>query len=100
MTDKRFVLLNMEDNIFVCCERVLAGVELLLEDKLVRVNTNIDIGHKIARKILSPGEKIIKYGAAIGSATDVIGVGEHVHMHNVKSDYIPSHTRQNKIEDK
>jgi len=31
---------------------------------------------------------------AIGSATRDIAVGEHVHLHNMKSDYLPTYTRE------
>ncbi len=96
MIDKRFVLLNSEDNVFVCCEKVTSDTEICLEGNLVSINVDINVGHKVARSSLSQGEKIIKYGAPIGSTTESIDFGEHVHMHNMKSDYIPSHTRQNK----
>ncbi len=41
---------------------------------------------------IAPGEKIIKYGVPIGSAVLRISVGEHVHTHNIKSDYLPTYT--------
>ena len=97
MIDKRFVLLSTKDNVFVCCEKVPAGAELCLEGNMVKVNVEINVGHKIARNNLSQGDKIIKYGAAIGSVTESVGLAEHVHMHNMKSDYIASHTRQRKV---
>jgi len=97
MIDKRFVLLNKEDNVFVCCEKVASGKEVCFEDNMVKVNVDINVGHKIARNNLSKGDKIIKYGAPIGSTTEFIKFGEHVHMHNMRSDYISSHTRQNKV---
>ena len=33
-------------------------------------------------------EKVLKYGLPIGSATRDIAAGEHVHVQNMKSDYI------------
>ena len=93
--DKRFVLLNAEDNIFVCIENVVADVSVHLEGKTVKVNVDIGIGHKIARKTILLDEKVIKYGVSIGSTTESIEIGEHVHLHNMKSDYIPTHSRQN-----
>ena len=54
----------------------------------------VDVGHKLARRAIAPGDKILKYGAPIGSATRAIMPGEWVHVHNMKSDYIPSHDRQ------
>ena len=34
--------------------------------------------------VAKEGEYVIKYGEVIGVATKNIGVGEHVHVHNVK----------------
>lgn len=41
-------------------------------------------GHKMAIKPIPAGSPIIKYGFAIGIATQDIAPGEHVHIHNVK----------------
>jgi len=98
MIDKRFVLLGDSDNVFVCCGRVSAGELVLLEGGFVTVQTDIDVGHKVARRDISKGTKVIKYNASIGSAIDDIAFGQHIHLHNMKSDYIPSHTRESKVE--
>jgi urease beta subunit len=34
---------------------------------------------------MKEGDKVIKYGAVIGQATRPIRVGDHVHVHNMKS---------------
>lgn len=52
----------------------------------------LGLGHKIASRDIAAGEKIVKYGAPIGSATTAIPAGEHVHLHNMKSDYLPTFT--------
>ncbi len=51
-------------------------------------NVELDIksGQKKALRDIKCGEKVIKYGEAIGHATSDIKEGEHVHMHNVASD--------------
>ena len=36
-------------------------------------------------KKISKGENLIKYGEAIGQATQDIEEGQHVHVHNVES---------------
>jgi len=97
MINRHFVLLNKTDNIFVCCKQLLAGESTNLEDVDVAMIVDITVGHKIARKAILKGEKIIKYGVSIGSAIKDIDFGEHVHMHNIKSDYIASHTRQSRV---
>ena len=37
---------------------------------------------------------VLKYGAVIGTATSDIGRGEHVHTHNLESDYLPTYTHE------
>ncbi len=38
--------------------------------------------------------KILKYGMPIGIATRNIAAGEHVHIHNIRSAYTPTHALQ------
>jgi (2R)-sulfolactate sulfo-lyase subunit alpha len=45
----------------------------------------VELGHKIALKDISKGERVIEYGEVIGEATKQIGQGQHVHVHNLKS---------------
>jgi hypothetical protein len=96
MINRHFVLLNNEDNVFVCCKQLLVGESTDIENTDVVMTADITVGHKIARKSILKGEKIIKYGVSIGSATKDVAFGEHIHMHNMQSDYIPSHTRQSR----
>ena len=61
---------------------------LLREDGFTSEVTAIEdipLGHKIATKRISRGEKVIKYGEVIGVATEDISLGSHVHVHNVNS---------------
>jgi len=53
---------------------------------------NVPVGFKVARQAIGAGEKIIKWGAPIGSATCDIAAGEVVHLDNMKSDYLPTYT--------
>ena len=49
---------------------------------------NVEIredGHKYARRDIAEGENVIKYGMPIGHATRAIAAGEHVHVHNLKT---------------
>jgi hypothetical protein len=87
------LLLHPEDNIFVARRSLQANESITVDDRLIKIATPISLGHKVARFTLAPGTRIVKYGAAIGSATQRIEVGDHVHLHNMKSDYLASHTR-------
>ena len=46
---------------------------------------DIPLGHKIALVDLPEKGKVMKYGVVIGSALAPIAVGEHVHVHNLRS---------------
>ncbi|MDE0312969.1 MAG: UxaA family hydrolase [Caldilineaceae bacterium] len=81
-----------QDNVYVLLSSVNAGTALQLGEKTVIVENALELGHKIAARNIAAGEKIVKYGAPIGSATRDIRAGEHVHLHNIKSNYIPTYT--------
>ena len=89
-----FLLLHPDDNVLVCREHAAAGREIDIDGVPVVLETEIEVGHKIARRDLVAGDKVLKYGAPIGSMTADTPRGAHVHMHNMRSDYISSHTRE------
>jgi (2R)-sulfolactate sulfo-lyase subunit alpha len=45
----------------------------------------IPLGHKLALEPIAAGQKVIKYNAPIGEATEEIDTGQHVHTQNLKS---------------
>jgi altronate dehydratase small subunit len=51
----------------------------------IRLVQGIIPGHKFAISRIKRDQHIIKFGEVIGAATTDIEVGEHVHIHNVKS---------------
>jgi (2R)-sulfolactate sulfo-lyase subunit alpha len=57
------------------------------QDKIVKFKAlnDIPIGHKLAIKPLANGATVIKYGVDIGRTIAPIQVGEHLHVHNVKT---------------
>ena len=57
------------------------------------LETAVGLGHKIAAQPIATGAKIIKCHVPIGSATQDIAQGEHIHLHNMKSDYLPTFIR-------
>jgi len=54
-------------------------------DRRDNVEVNLENGHKYAIAPIAEGEAVIKYGQVIGLAKCPIGVGEHVHSHNLRS---------------
>jgi (2R)-sulfolactate sulfo-lyase subunit alpha len=88
-----FLTHHEKDNVGVAVSDLKKGEEVggvCLEDnsslsKVEAVN-DVPLGHKIALADISKGDGVIKYGVRIGSATKAIKTGEHVHIHNLKSD--------------
>ena len=86
------LLLAPGDNIAVACAALPAGTEREIAGGRVVLQKDVNVGHKFAVRRIAKGERIVKYGAPIGSASRDIGPGEYVHTHNVASDYIPTYT--------
>ena len=91
-TDPRLMLLAPGDSVYVLRDQIAAGETILVQGREVAIPGALGLGHKIARAALAPGDKVLKYGAPIGSATRSITPGDHVHTHNLKSDYTATHT--------
>lgn len=91
--EQYFLRLSANDNVLVVVKAILVGQELEIEGVKVTASKTIPFGHKVAARALNVGEKIVKFGMPIGSTTTQIAPGEHVHTHNLQSDYIPSFGR-------
>ncbi|MFW2543937.1 UxaA family hydrolase [Primorskyibacter sp. 2E107] len=89
-----FLLLHPDDNVLVARQSAAEGLEVTLEGGAVKLSRLIPLAHKIARRGIAEGEKILKYGMPIGVALQPIAAGEHVHVHNIRSDYTPTHALQ------
>lgn len=86
------IQLSPSDNIVVLVRSVEPGVRICVAGRDCLMPDRLALGHKLACRDIVCGEKIIKYGVPIGSATRDIAAGEHVHLHNMKSDYLPTYT--------
>lgn len=75
----------------VVVEGLNAGTDMLAvvthdnSDFRITAKMDIPIGHKVALKEIKKGDTIWKYGQDIGKAIADISMGEHVHVHNVKT---------------
>jgi (2R)-sulfolactate sulfo-lyase subunit alpha len=87
----KFLVHEPGDMVGVAVEDIPAGVTAegrVMKDnssQWVQTRDNIPLGHKVALCDIVRGEKITKYGVAIGEATADIKAGEHVHVHNLRS---------------
>jgi hypothetical protein len=89
-----FILLHADDNVLLCRRSVRSGDVLVIDGREIVATETVDVGHKLARCDLQSGDTVRKYGAPIGAMTRAASIGAHVHLHNMKSNYIASHTRQ------
>lgn len=87
-----FVLHDPDDSVAVIVvEGIRAGTTLtgliLDEDRTLELECrqDIPIGHKVALKDMSVGDTVIKYGVDIGRVIAPIAVGEHAHVHNIRT---------------
>jgi altronate dehydratase small subunit len=90
--DPRLIALSSHDNVCVACTALVIGETLVVDGVPLVVDAGVALGHKIARRDIANGTAILKYGARIGIATEDIRRGQHVHVHNMKSNYLPTYT--------
>lgn len=93
-SDPRLVLLAPEDNCLVVAQTLRAGDRVTIDGASVTLKKDTGVGHKLARRAIARGEKVLKYGAIIGTAIAQIARGEHIHTHNLESDYLPTYTHE------
>lgn len=55
------------------------------KDIVVDARSDIPIGHKLAIRPLEKDSTVIKYGVDIGRVIAPIAVGEHAHVHNIRT---------------
>jgi (2R)-sulfolactate sulfo-lyase subunit alpha len=87
-----FVVHDEHDSVgVVVVEGVKSGQELtgwiMDQDKEIKVlaKNDIPIGHKLAVRALVANDTVIKYGVDIGRTVAPLKVGEHAHVHNIKT---------------
>ena len=88
----KLLLLCDTDNVLVALGPVAPGPQPVSDGGRIDVVEGVTLGQKIARRAITRGEKVMKYGVSIGSASTEIAAGEHVHVHNMQSDYTPTHS--------
>jgi (2R)-sulfolactate sulfo-lyase subunit alpha len=92
MSAPHFLVHSPKDNVgVVVVEGLTAGTAMLgviteTDDTLkLKAKDDVPIGHKVALKPLKKGDTVIKYGEDIGRMIADVGVGEHVHVQNLKT---------------
>jgi len=89
---RRLLRIHRDDNVLIVVAPIRLGDRDVIDGHEVVFTQNIAIGHKVAACDIKAGEKVHKCGVPIGSAKEMIPAGSHMHLHNLKSDYIATYT--------
>jgi altronate hydrolase len=81
--DLAAVQIDERDNVAIALRAIPAGEVVEVAGRRITVREPIEQGHKLALMPLAPGDQVLRYGWPIGSATQGIEPGAHVHSHNV-----------------
>lgn len=86
-----FLIHDSEDTVGVAVVDIAAGTECTgrnlanNEPLIAKAVESIPLGHKLSLRDFSPGDTVIKYGCEIGRVVQPIKIGQHVHVHNLKT---------------
>lgn len=82
------LIINKKDNVATALKQLGKAdrIHLTIEDRSLDVilSQAIPFGHKFALSNIDEGGAVIKYGEKIGTASEVINKGDHVHLHNLE----------------
>src|SRR3954471_9072262 len=83
------IRLSARDNVASVLRAVAAGERLSVrcgpDTVTVAARQAIPLCHKISLGDLPAGAPVLKYGQPIGLTTAAVAVGDHVHVHNMRS---------------
>ena len=89
---RKLLQIHRGDNVLIVVAPVRAGDRDVIDGREIAFTQNIAIGHKVAAGDIKAAERVYKCGVPIGSAKGMIPAGAHIHLHNLKSDYIATYT--------
>lgn len=87
---KKVFVIDASDNVGTAVVEALSkgdqvGTNGRITDVVVTASADVPYGHKVALRSIHKGQTVYKYGLSIGTATQDIQPGDHVHVHNVES---------------
>lgn len=74
------------DNVAVALKDCEPGTEVAVGELALTLRTAIPAFHKFALTDIAAGSPVLRFGERIGTASETIPAGSHVHSHNLKSD--------------
>ena len=92
---KKAIIMAVADSVAIALDDLVPGdrvrIRSLLQEIVgeLEVSGSVPYGHKLSVKPIAKGSEVIKSGEVIGVASQSISRGEHVHIHNIVSLYVP-----------
>jgi altronate hydrolase len=75
------IRIHPNDDVVIARQQLLGGTRI--ESEGISVSGLVPPGHKIAVRAIAAGEPVRRYNQIIGTATQAIAPGQHVHTHNL-----------------
>jgi altronate dehydratase len=76
------------DNVAVATRNLTRGTVVSVGGEELTTVDLIPFAHKVAICAIAKDAQVFKYGVPIGRAKVAIAPGQHVHVHNIRSDYV------------
>ncbi len=84
------IRIHASDNVVIARRQLLGGT--VIPEEGITVAGLVPPGHKIATRAIARGQPVRRYDQIIGTATQDISPGQHVHTHNLAfSDFARTH---------
>jgi altronate hydrolase len=75
------IRIHPADNVVIARRQLLGGTAV--DEEHITVAGLVPPGHKVATRAIALGEPVRRYNQVIGTATQAIAPGQHVHTHNL-----------------
>ncbi|MBD9395540.1 altronate dehydratase family protein [Acidovorax sp. ACV01] len=75
------IRIHPQDDVVIARQQLLGGT--CIESESITVSGLVPPGHKIAVRAIAAGAPVRRYNQIIGTATQAIAAGQHVHTHNL-----------------
>lgn len=80
-----YIRIHKDDKVAVALCPLVAGTEIVIDERSFPLVEDIPQGHKFALEDLAAGERVIKYGYPIGITKEPVKTGAWIHVHNMKT---------------
>ncbi|WP_272699395.1 UxaA family hydrolase [Desulfovibrio sp. Fe33] len=88
------IQIDPADNIVIATSPLKKGDVINAAGRDITVMDDVASYHKVAARDIAKGEPVLRYGVSIGEATEDVKAGSHVHLHNMRSTYLPTYLRK------